>query len=170
MTKKTASSYSRVGRRRLQRLADKHKDEWEILPDQTYDDKKGFRRYWGILSKRLDQEVKDSFRIGDVVRFGGMVRNGIDEGLAVGFDMFTYAVLCANGSIGRGEGLGGGSWAHLGKVDLFEKRVLEGLEEDFQCRPRVYGIHRKRKQDQNDQRTHIQDLSGNWIHFRQTLQ
>jgi len=115
----------------LQRLADKHKEDWEILPDQTYDEKKGFRRYWGILSKRLDQEVKDSFRIGDVVRFGAMVRNGIDEGLAVGFDLFTYAVLCQNGSIGRGDGLAKASWAHLGKVELFEKRVLEGLEQAF---------------------------------------
>ena len=147
----------------LQRLADKHKDEWEILPDQTYDEKKGFRRYWGILSKRLDTEVKDSFRIGDIVRFGGMVRNGIDEGLAVGFDMFTYAVLCANGSIGRGEGLGGASWAHLGKVDLFEKRVLQGLEQIFHIGQEFmeYIVAANKLKMTNEHITKI--YQGNWI-------
>ena len=83
--------------------------------------------------------------------------------------MFTYAVLCANGSIGRGEGLGTASWAHLGKVDLFEKRVLEGLEEIFNVGQEFMEYIVSRKQDQNDKRTHITRFIRTDT-FRQTLQ
>ena len=94
----------------LYSAAEKQKNEWEVVPEITYDDAKGYRRYWGILSKRLDREIKNSFRDDDVVRVGALVRNGIAENVAVGFDVFTYASVCSNGNIGRGRELGSNSW------------------------------------------------------------
>jgi len=115
----------------LHTIADKNKEEFEIMRDQTYEDKKGYRRYWGVLSRRLDTEIKESFRAGDIVRFGAMVRNGINEKTSVGFDMFSYAVRCANGSIGRGKELGSAAWKHTGPAEDLQRKILEGLNQIF---------------------------------------
>jgi hypothetical protein len=112
-------------------IADKNKEEFEIMRDQTYHDKKGYRRYWGVLSRRLDTEIKDSFRTGDVVRFGAMVRNGINEQTSVGFDMFSYAIKCLNGSIGRSKELGSEAWKHTGPAEDLQTKILAGLNEMF---------------------------------------
>jgi hypothetical protein len=115
----------------LYELADKNKEEFEIVPEQTHEDKKGYRRYWGVLSKRLDTEIKDSFRSGDIVRFGAMVRNGINEQTSVGFDSWFYAIKCLNGSIGRGKELGSASWIHTGKREELQAKIMAGLNEMF---------------------------------------
>jgi hypothetical protein len=112
-------------------LGDQHKQEWEIVPDLTFDDKKGYRRYWGILSKRLDREITGSFRIGDVVRIGALVRNGIAEATSVGFDLFTYCVTCQNGSVGRSKELGSEAWKHAGALEKLQEKILGGLEDMF---------------------------------------
>jgi hypothetical protein len=110
-------------------IAEKHKEEFELMEDHTYEDRKGYRRYFGVLSKRLDRDIQDSFRIGDTVRIGAMVRNGIAENMSVGFDLWTYAVTCQNGSIGRNKELGSQAWKHIGKADLLKNDIYEGLNE-----------------------------------------
>lgn len=117
---------------RLFEIAEKNKSEFEIVPDLTRDDKRGYKRYWGILSKRLDHEIKDSFRIGDVVRIGALVRNGIAESTSVGFDLFTYCVTCQNGSVGRSKELGSESWKHIGDVEKLQEKIINGLNEIFE--------------------------------------
>ena len=113
-------------------LQEEHHNEWEIVPDMTYDDKKGYRRYWAVLSKRLDREIKGSFRIGDVVRIGALVRNGIAEATSVGFDLFTYCVTCQNGSVGRSKELGSEAWRHVGNVEKLKEKILDGLKNRFE--------------------------------------
>jgi Domain of unknown function (DUF932) len=112
-------------------LAEKHREEFEIIPSLTNDDRKGYRRYFGVLSKKLDTEIQKSFRKDDVVRLGALVHNGIAEDTAVGFDAFTYALRCENGMIGRGKDLGSASWAHQGSVEKLQEKILAGLEEMF---------------------------------------
>lgn len=112
-------------------IAEKHKEEFEIMEDHTYEDRKGYRRYFGVLSKRLDRDIQDSFRIGDTVRIGAMVRNGIAENMSVGFDLWTYAVTCQNGSIGRNKELGSQAWKHIGKPEALKRDIYEGLNEMF---------------------------------------
>lgn len=113
----------------LKSIAEEHSDEYEIALDKIYDDRRGYRINITMFSPRFDKEVPDSYRIGDVIRIGAMVRNGIDEGMGVGIDAFTFAVKCANGSIGRGKDLGSQSWVHKGLEDTLKEHVLDGLEQ-----------------------------------------
>src|SRR5262245_29821920 len=113
-------------------IRDKYADEFEIYDTENIrGDKKGYRHFWGILSKRIQYTVENSFRSDDTIRVGAVVRNGIDEGTAIGFDMFTFAVRCANGSIGRGKELGSQAWVHAGNKERLEEAVLEGLQGAF---------------------------------------
>lgn len=86
-----------------------------------------FSHYWECLSDRFDIDIKDSFRVGDTVQVGMVVRNGIGTSVALGIDLFTNCVRCSNGAIARGKDLGSIAIAHASSFAKMKHRFEEAI-------------------------------------------
>jgi hypothetical protein len=80
----------------------------------------GFAAYWTLLSD-LRKTVRGSYRKDDVVQIGLTLRNGINNGIALGADFFTKCLACENGAVGRGQNFGSLSIRHVGD----QKKMIE---------------------------------------------
>jgi hypothetical protein len=94
---------------------------------KQYNSHATFSNYWECLSDRFDTDIKDSYRPGDVVQVGLVVRNGIGTAIALGIDLFTMALVCQNGAIARGKDLGTISITHASSYEKMRDRFIEDI-------------------------------------------
>jgi hypothetical protein len=86
-----------------------------------------FSNYWECLSDRFDTGIKDSYRVGDTVQVGMVVRNGIGTNIALGIDLFTMCLSCQNGAVARGKDLGTVSISHASSYQKMKDRFIEAI-------------------------------------------
>ena len=98
---------------------------WKIVSqDFTH---RGFSSYWTLLSPDIRETIKGSYVQDDVVQVGLVVRNGINTGVSLGADFYTYRLSCSNGAIGRGENFGSISIRHVGDRNKIVQTFKEGI-------------------------------------------
>lgn len=94
---------------------------------KKFDSHGGFSNYWECLSDRFDTGIKDSYRVGDVVQVGMIVRNGIGTSTALGIDVFTNCLTCQNGAVAKGKDLGSFSVSHVTNYQHMKDKFLEAI-------------------------------------------
>jgi hypothetical protein len=87
----------------------------------------GFSMYVELVSPDIRKVIKGSYVKDDIVQLGLVIRNGIQTGVSLGADFFTYRLHCLNGAVGRGENFGSISVRHVGEqkkmIDVFKQGI-----------------------------------------------
>ena len=104
---------------------------------QVHTSHNGDAMYWELMSDKLNQVVKGSWKKDDTVGMGCIVRNSVGAGVALGIDMFTYRLSCENGAVARGHDLASLAIRHY-KTDpesmrlTVSRRIYDVVEETSQ--------------------------------------
>jgi hypothetical protein len=108
-----------------------------------YDSHAGFSGYWECVSDRFDTTIKDSYRVGDVVQVGMIVRNGIGTSVALGIDFFTNCLTCANGAVAKGKDLGTFSISHATNYKDMKTRFLQAIPDAIKHAKKLIEYYQK---------------------------
>jgi hypothetical protein len=73
----------------------------------------GLSKYW-IVQTNVPGRVDKSTHKNDDMKFGFIIRNGYDTGVALGIDVLTFRLICKNGAISRGMDFGTTTIRHVG--------------------------------------------------------
>jgi len=92
----------------------------------------GLSKYW-IVQTNVPGKVDKSTHKDDNMKFGFVIRNGYDTGVALGIDVLTLRIICQNGAIMRGMDFGTTTIRHVGNdpkklLRTFQTGLMNAIE------------------------------------------
>jgi hypothetical protein len=103
-------------------------EQQHLTIGKTHESHYGDAMYWEILDS-----IPEYVEPNDQISLGCIVRNSLGAGVALGADIFTYRLICANGAIARGQDLGSVALRHMGThdqmLDKFTLSISNVIEE-----------------------------------------